>query len=121
MARVIKLKESDLSNLVRRLLSEEKGKRDENCTEIKVQEIKDVKRLLGNPKTMGALVSNYKKLYSGQSSTTGMPTPKEVMERSKQITGEGPKEPVVAMFWWIFAIVIGLMIILCVDWCPPIC
>ena len=116
MARVIKLKESDLSNLIRRLVSEEKGKSDENCTEIKVKDLKDVKRLLGNPKTMEALVSHYRKLYSGQSSTKGMPTPKEVMERSKQITGEGPKEPVVAMFWWLFAIVIGLMIAFCIDW-----
>jgi hypothetical protein len=61
MARVIKLKESDISNIVRRILSEEKGKRDENCSEIKVSSIKDVKRLLGNPKTMDTLISNYKK------------------------------------------------------------
>ena len=115
MARVIKLKESDITNIVRRILSEEKGKRDENCSEIKVSSIKDVKRLLGNPKTMDTLISNYKKLYSSQPSTKGLPTPKEVMKRGKQITDESPKEPVVAMIWWLFAILIGLMIVLCWD------
>ena len=117
MARIIKLRESDITNIVKKILMEEKGKRkDDKCQEIKVRSVKDVKRLLGNAKTMDELVTNYKKLYSGQSSTKGMPTPKEVMERSKQITDAGPKEPVIAMFWWIFAGVIGLMILLCIDW-----
>ena len=89
MARIIKLRESDITNIVKKILMEEKGKRkDNNCKEIKVKEVKDVKRLLGNPKTMDTLVSNYRKLYNGQSNTKGMPTPKEVTERSKQITGE---------------------------------
>ena len=65
---------------------------------------------------MDELVNNYKKLYNGQSTKKGLPTPREVMERTKHITDAGPKEPVVAALWWIFGIVIGLMIILCIDW-----
>ena len=116
MGRVITLRESELTALIQRIVTEEKRKSDGDCKEITVRSVSDVKRLLGNPKSMKQLVSNYKKLYSGQSNTKGMPTPKEVMDRTKHITDGRPKDPVVAALWWIFGIVIGLMIILCIQW-----
>tara|TARA_R110000851_G_scaffold2739_2_gene11079 strand:+ start:685 stop:1113 length:429 start_codon:yes stop_codon:yes gene_type:complete len=133
MARVIKLKESDITNIVRRILKEDshyggnKGdmsktrpnKRDyeEGGDKITVRGIEDLKKVIGYPKNMEELVSNYREIYSCQTDKKGLPTPEEIKRTADKVQDTtGDDDPVVSMIWILVGILLGVMIGLCIDW-----
>jgi len=156
MARVIKLKESDIANIVKKVLNEggkgiwppkpdrpnvgmagppsgsgnppphypdfpssdmakPPGGRGEG-EKIKVRSVEDVKRVLGNPRSIDEVITNYEKLYNCQPTTKGMPTPDEIARKLEEIEGTTDGDPVVASMWILFGVVGGLMLLLCTDW-----
>jgi len=153
MKKVIKLKESDITNIVRRILTEEKGTRGiwpptegrpnvemagppsgggnppphypdfpgaargGSGGGIKVKTIDDVKRALGNPRTIEEVIINYEKLYNCQPTTEGMPTPEEMRTKLDQVTNDPTGgDPVVSAMWILFGILGLAMILMCIDW-----
>ena len=154
MARVIKLKESDIGNIVKKILAEEKGARGiwppapdrpnvgmagppsgqgnpppqypdfpgaargNSGGGIKVKNIDDVRRALGNPRTIEEVVINYEKLYNCQPTTEGMPTPDEIRIKMDEISGNPTGgDPVVSAMWILFGVFKRLlMILICIDW-----
>jgi len=147
MRKVIKLKESDITNIVRRILREDShwgmgqgqksrtrpgeedytghkgdisktGGRDyETDGRVKVRSFEDVKRALGNPRTIDEVVINYEKLYNCQPTTEGMPTPEEIRTKMDEI-GNNPTggDPVISAMWILFGVFAVLMILICIDW-----
>jgi hypothetical protein len=132
MARIIKLKESDITNIVRRILREDSryggnkgdmsktrpGKRDyeEKGEKITINGLSDLNKVIGVPKTMEELVSRYEITYNCQSNTKGMPTPEEIKRTADKVVtdnGGGDNDPVVGMMWILAGILIGLMVALC--------
>ena len=138
MARIIKLKESDITNIVRRILREDShygmGKDEKSRTRPgqkdytghkgnlsrthKGRDYEEGKsditydtmmKSLGNPRTMDDLLMGYEKAYN-MAEDGGMPTPDEVASRVMEIdnTGGGDPEPVAMIVWWLVGIAIGL-------------
>jgi len=120
----IKVTESEIINIVRRILKEDShyggnkgdksktrpGKRDYEGTP---EQMEKAKRLLGKPRTMAELVDSYKKLYNTQSNTEGMPTPEEVMSRAQEVVVGGPDDdpgPLGMIWWWLLGVIVATII-----------
>ena len=84
---------------------------------IKVKNIDDVRRALGNPRTIEEVVINYEKLYNCQPTTEGMPTPDQIRIKMDEIS-DNPTggDPVVSAMWILFGVFGLLMILICIDW-----
>ena len=141
MARVIKLKESDITNIIKRILREDShwgmGKDEKSRTrpgqkdytghkgdiskthkgrdyegEVMV-DFDTMMQALGNPSSIDELMSGYEKLLSGQEDTAGMPTPDEVSSKIESIVGDDPDDDPVGMIIWFF---VGIAVALGLRW-----
>jgi hypothetical protein len=125
MARVIKLKESDITNIVRRILREGDkyggNKGDMSKTrpgkldyEGKGKEITfgSMTEALGNPRTMDEVLRGYEMLYSGNEKVKGLLTPQELAMKSQEIEETVP-DPSPAMLIWL---IVGTLVALGLRW-----
>ena len=125
MARVIKLKETDITNIVRRILREGDkyggNKGDMSKTrpgkldyEGKGKEITfgSMTEALGNPRTMDEVLRGYEKLYSGNEKVKGLLTPQELAMKSQEIEETVP-DPSPAMLIWL---IVGTLVALGLRW-----
>ena len=111
MARIIKLKESDIAKIVQRILKEDShyggnkgdmsktrpGKLDYEGKGVEITS-DSMRQALGNPRTMDEALRGYEKLYNSNEKVKGIPTPQE-MERKMQEIEETTTDPSPAMFW----------------------
>ena len=110
MARVIKLRESDITNIVRRILNEEKSKKGEGPSKKEIGRPDDKKwRDLGkiflkDVKTVKQLKSKLTKFYNQSpdwvKDSVGM-TPAEAFRKFDEEGGGGDDGPEMLVWWWI--------------------
>tara|TARA_R110000851_G_scaffold216416_1_gene369339 strand:+ start:244 stop:864 length:621 start_codon:yes stop_codon:yes gene_type:complete len=125
MARVIKLKESDITNIVRRILREDRhyggNKGDLSKThkgrDYEGQGKKEITfdsmmEALGNPRTMDDVLRGYEKMYNASEKVEGVPTPQEIGMRVSEIEETTP-DPAPAMIIWL---IIGTLVALGIRW-----
>ena len=136
MRKVIKLKESDITNIVRKILREglteptnatfppagpptwggNKGDRSKTHPgrdyEGEGEEITfdNLTQALGNPRTVEEVVIGYEKLYRGNKPIKGLPTPEQVRTKAEEIGTSGGDDGLLMMLWFIAGIVLALAI-----------
>ena len=125
MARAIKLKESDITKIVKRIIREDShygmnkgdksrtrpGKRD---YEEKGEEMthESIKEAFGGCRTLKDCVKVYTEMYNASDNVPGVPTPQEFRTKAEEIdeeTGGGDDGPQM-MLWWFAGIAVALTI-----------
>jgi hypothetical protein len=139
MARkVIKLRESDITNIVKRILREDShygmNKGDKSRTrpgeedytghkgdisrthkgrDYEGDDKKMIMDVLGNPSTVRELIANYSRMYNAapDEALADLPTIEEVKAKGMEaidITGGDDPEPVAMIWWWLLGIGVAL-------------